>query len=95
MKNTENVTIALLAVTACILAALLVASHTGEPAYAAGESVKGGDYIMAAAQWSASTDLVYVIDIAARQMNVYFLNPNTQALESLPSMDLRRAFEVK
>jgi len=93
MKNTENITIVLLLATAAILGAMLIATYRTETAQATGTSVKQLDYIMATAQWSKSTDMIYVVDIASRQMNIYFLNINSNAIEAVSSVDLSKAFK--
>ena len=92
MKNTQNMTIGLLLITAAVLTALLISSYvTPQPTYAA-PSVKEGDYIMGTGQWSPSTDLVYVLDIAAQRINVYTANINTNSVELVATTDLERAF---
>jgi hypothetical protein len=94
MKDPQNVTIALLLATAVILLALLLASYssTDNAAYAAGTFVKQGDYILGAGAKGGNTDLVYVIDIAVRQLNVYQPDINTGTLDLMDSVDLGRAF---
>ena len=92
MKNPQNITIALLAVAAMILAAVLVGSYTGDKAYADTMS-KQGDYIMTTFQFSDSRDLVTVVDMAARRMNTYAINVNSNAIDIADdTVDLERAF---
>jgi len=93
MRNTQNITIGLLLVTAVVLGSLVVATYvnTSSPAYA-DTSVAKYNYIMCTGAWSKSQDFLYVIDIAQRKMNVYFLDQNRNALEVIDQTDLRQAF---
>ena len=91
MKDGQNITIVLLAVTAVILAALLISDFISTPAYA-DTPVKEGDYILGTGAASRSTDLIYIIDIANRQLNVYVANINTNAIDIVDTVDLERAF---
>jgi hypothetical protein len=71
MKNTQNITIGLLVVTASILTTLLVAGYLyTEPAYAI-STAKDGDYIIATGSYDESRDFVYVLDIATERMAIY------------------------
>jgi len=93
MKNTQNITIALLLVTAAVLGSLVVATYvnTSSPAYA-DTAVSKYNYIMCTGAWSQSQDFLYVINIGERKMNVYFLDQNRNALEVIGQADLRQAF---
>jgi len=91
MKNSQNMTIVLLTITAVLLSVMLYQSYSDRTAYAE-PSVKQGDYVMGTGAWSASTDLLYVIDVASRQLNVYFANQNTSSLDLINSVDLEKAF---
>ena len=96
MKNTQNVTIVLLIVTASVLTTLLLASYLyTQPAYGAIGSVKGGDYILSSGSYNAETDFIYIIDIASNKLNIYFPNINTNALTLGDSVDLARSFGAK
>ncbi len=90
MKDTQNITIALLVVTTVILLAMLV-SGTQEPAYA-DTPIKQGDYILGTGSWTDTTDVVYVIDIATRRLVVYYLDQNKNSLDIIDAVDLERAF---
>jgi len=91
MKDMQNVTIGLLLVTAVILGAMLVSSYmtTNRTAYA-DTPVKQADYILGTGAWSEATDLVYVLDIAARRLNVYFMDTR----RARPSMVLRDSVDL-
>ena len=95
MKDAQNIAIGLLLTTAVILTVILIGSytHTGtnNTAYA-GASVKQADYIMGTGAMDNTTDLVYVVDIATRRLNVYQSNINTNVMDILDSVDLDRAF---
>jgi hypothetical protein len=91
MRDTQNVTIAALLVTGAILTVLLIGIHSDKAAHA-DASVKGAGYIMVAGQVSSDMDYVYVIDIAARMLNVYGYDPGTDAIEMGEPVDLTRLF---
>ena len=93
MKNTQNVTIVLLVVTAAILTSLLVGGYLyTQPAYAGTAQSKGGDYIMAAGSYDQGTDFIYVIDIASSKLAVYYANANNNSLMIGDKVDLGKAF---
>jgi hypothetical protein len=93
MKNTQNATIVLLAASAAILAGLLIGAGGDRTAQAGYAGVSKGDYIMVPYMWNDGLDLLVVIDVASRKMNIYFPNNNTKALEPLqPTIDLERTF---
>jgi len=95
MRDSRNITIGLLVVTAGILAALLVLSQSPQSARATGVSVKQGDYILLTGRFGQSTDLIYVVDIAARRLNTYVLNRNSRAIEPVDATNLAKAFAVR
>ena len=94
MKNAQNITIVLLAVSAAILAGLLAGTvGLDRSAQAGNASNAKGDYIMVPYAWSDQLDLLVVVDVASRKMNVYFPNKTTKALEPIqPIVDLERTF---
>ncbi len=91
MKNSQNITIVLLVLTAAILAAMLLVMHTPTRAYAASPD-RRGNYIMLSGQWSNSMDLLYVINIASKKLNVYFYNRNTNNIDLIDNADLAKLF---
>ncbi len=93
MNDTGNVTIGLLIVTAVILTLMLVGTYfqTSQPVLAEGPA-RSGNYIMASGRWNVSVDIIWVINIAARQLNIYYANFKTDALELIDSVDLDQAF---
>ena len=94
MKDSQNITIALLLATAGILIAMLIATYvqTSRPAYADSPD-RRGNYVIVAGAWSASTDLVYMINIAHKKLNVYYSNQGANTLELIDDVDLGRAFD--
>jgi len=94
MKDPQNITICLLLATGTILASLLVSSYmtTDNAAYAT-VSIKQGDYILATGARSGTKELVYVLDIAARRLNVYDTNTTNWTLELVDMVDVDRAFK--
>ena len=92
MKDTQNMAIALLGVTAVILTALLIGTYTTNRAYA-DTAIKGYGYVMVAGQRSENMDLLYVIDIAAQKLNVYGRDVKTRRLVIMPpQLDLKLVF---
>lgn len=90
MKDTQNITIGLLLVTAGILAMMIAGTYfSATPAYGAVASVKQGDYIMVTAA-DGSKDLLYVIKISARRINAY--EAKRDSLDLVASEDLERIF---
>ena len=93
MKNTQNITICLLTVSAVILTAMLVGIYVNTSRQAdAHISVKQGQYIMCTGTWSRSYDLVYIINIATGGMNAYVYNKPTRRLQNLDKTDLNAVF---
>jgi hypothetical protein len=90
MNKTQNFAIGTLLVTAAVLVALLIGSVSTNTAYGTSTSVKQGDYIMSAGELSSGLDMVYVINIATRKLNVYFTNKNTWAIDLVDTVDLER-----
>ena len=96
MKTNENIAILLLLVSAVVLTGLLVAAYvgTGEPAYADSPD-RAGDYIWVTGAIEKETDLLYVIDIAGKQLNIYQPNRATKKLDMKATpVDLNRAFRA-
>jgi hypothetical protein len=48
---------------------------------------------MATGQWNSSADFLYVIDLRARRLNVYWLNEKTKSLSRVESVDLKQVFK--
>ena len=94
MKDSKNVTIALLCVSAAILATVLVLTQVSTPARAEGP-VKGGDYIMVTGAYNKNEDLVYIVDIAQQKMNVYHLVIRDRALKLRDQVNLKLAFRER
>ncbi|HUS91818.1 MAG TPA: hypothetical protein VM695_08210 [Phycisphaerae bacterium] len=92
MKQTNNITLVLLTMSAVVLTALLVAGWLyNEPAEAAGPA-KGGDFVMCAGAFNQESDFIYVLDIANNKLNIYYANINTNALALGDTVDLAKAF---
>ncbi len=92
MRNSQNVTIGLLLISAAVLAALLAVSWIDTPVAHAEPAIRGGDYLMTAGRISSSRDLLYVVDGAVQKMNVYTVNLNNGSLEVVDTVDLSKAF---
>ena len=87
MKDTQNVTIILLVITAVILGAMVVSAFRAAPAYAESAG-KARNYIVAPGAWNNERDVFYVIDLASRRLNLYGVNTQTKTIELADSKDL-------
>jgi len=94
MKDTQNITIGLLLAAAVILGAMLLSAYMTQdnPAYAV-SSVKEGDYVLGSGLRSSSAELVYVIDIAVKRLNVYETDKQNWTLDLVDSVNLDVAFK--
>ncbi len=93
MNQRDNLTIGVLSITAVVLlVGVLLAPGWQAPAYAIGQLDRGGDYIMLTGQFSKSSEMVYLIDAAAQQLNAYSYDWNRGILVIWDSHDLKRAF---
>lgn len=90
MHDNKNYVIGVLSITATILLVglLLATSQHAQPAYAAGQIDRGGDYIMLTGKFSQSNELVYVTDAAAQRINAYSWEPTTNTFVLWDSLDL-------
>jgi len=95
MQNNQTLIVVLLAVTAGILTALLVATLTTHQSAQADTSVSGGDYVFGTGAYSTKRDLLYVINRRQEVLLVYGLNLNDKDLERVDAVDLRGAFGQK
>lgn len=95
--DNRNFAIGTLSVTAVVLlmALIILAQFPAQhPALGFAQTAVGGDYIMFGGQIEESNELIYVIDTAVRQMNVYASNPSKRELILVQRIDLQRLPEV-
>ncbi len=93
MNDTQNLTIVLLLVTAAVLGVMVYGTWQGtEQAALADSSVRQGDYIMVTGAWSDKNDFLYVMDIAAMQINAYFTDVQNNRIELADTVNVERAF---
>jgi len=92
MKDSRNLAIVVLVVTAAILAALLVARST-VPVAKAEASAAAGPYIIATGAYSGSKDLLYILDTGTARLNAYVVNPATGMVDIVESVDLQKGFQ--
>ena len=95
MKSNQNAAMILLSISALVLTVILVAVYSGtsQEAYAAAPA-RAGDYTWVVGQLDANTELLYVVDIASRRLNVYWLNPQARKLDirAGAGVDLAKVF---
>ncbi|MFQ5429653.1 MAG: hypothetical protein ACE5E1_05010 [Phycisphaerae bacterium] len=74
MRDNRNLAIVIFSVTAAVLLVglfLTPGAASRNQALAIGQIDRGGDYIMVTGQFTENSELVYVIDAAARRLNSY------------------------
>jgi len=94
MNDPKNITIGLLCVSAAVLAALVVTMYTSEPAQAAGVSASAGEYVMFTGEVTATTDMLYIIDLTKKQMNAYHFDPMENTIKLQDQVDLAKSFRA-
>jgi len=89
-RNSQNLTIGVLSITATILLVALLLNTTGgrHDAMAFGQLDRGGDYIILTGQFTENQEVVYVTDAAAQRLNVYSYLPTTRQLVIWDSVNL-------
>ncbi|MBK8267917.1 MAG: hypothetical protein IPK83_06270 [Planctomycetes bacterium] len=92
MSDNRNFLIGVLSITATILfVGLLVVTSVGPtPAMAIGQLDRGGDYIMVTGQFTENSELVYVVDAAAKRMIGYSYETTTRDFVLWNATDLAR-----
>ena len=94
MKNSENILIGTLLITAGILVVLFLGVVGDQSASAEASSRSAsGDYILVTGSIGAATDLLYVIDIPHQKMIVYGFDLNQGLFIMDDKVDLARAFK--
>jgi len=90
MKTSQNITIVVLLATAVILSAMLIGVYTSQPA-SAQSTMKSGRYIVCAAAFSEGKDLMFVLDMQAKQINVYIADMQNATIAPVgKTVDLER-----
>ena len=93
MKNSENILIGTLLITAVILAALFLGVVGDQSASAEASSRSAaGDYILVTGAIGSATDLLYVVDIPHQKLNVYAFDLNQGVYIMDDKVDLSKAF---
>ena len=92
MKDSQNITIALLCVSAAVLGTMVAWTYHAEEAQAAGVSASAGEYIMFTGEVTATTDMLYIIDLTKKRMNAYVFEPMANVIELKDQVDLGKAF---
>jgi len=93
MNDTRNITIAVLCVTATILAVALILMHLSTKA-CADTPVAGGDYIMVTGAYSSAVDILYVVDQRQGKLNAYAVDRTRNRFEPREQIDLRKLFRT-
>ena len=92
MNDKQNLTIAVLCITAVVLlvGVILGGNNPSNTAMAVGQLDRGGDYIMVGAQFTLNDEVIYVTDAAAQMMNVYSYDATQRQLVLWEQVDLKR-----
>jgi len=94
MKNSENILIGTLLITAAILAALFLGVVSDQPVSAESASRSPrGDYILTTGSIGPATDLLYVFDVPHQKMIVYGFDLNQGVYIMDDKVDLSKAFD--
>jgi len=91
MKNSQNITIVLLMVTAAMLAAMVIGTYKTQTAYAE-PTARMGDYILATGAIAQASDGLYVINVPTNRLNIYVPNSRTNVIELTETVNLERIF---
>ena len=78
MKDTKNITIALLCVTATLLLTVILLVSDTEEAVAATSESRTSKYIMVPGRATSTRDVVYVIDMNTEKLNAYLVDRDWQ-----------------
>lgn len=94
MHDSKNLSIGVLSVTAMILLVGVIFATLGgqSPALAIGQTDRGGDYIVVTGQFTQNSELIYVMDAATRQLNVYGYDTTRRQTMFWDSLDLTKVF---
>jgi hypothetical protein len=89
--NGKDFAIGVLSVTAVILftAVVILQSVSPKPAMAVGQGGFSGDYVVSTARLDDTTEVVFVMDTAAQQMNMYAYAFRRGFIELVQAFDMR------
>jgi hypothetical protein len=93
MNDTKNLTILILCITAVVLLAMVIGVKMDSTAYAGGIGMKQGNWIMVAGGATSKSDMLYMVDIGQRQMNVYGLTG--KKIEKIDAINLDDIFAAE
>ena len=94
MKNSQNITIVLLLVTAAILSTVLALTFTGTSQQSYAEtSDRYWGYIVTTGKIATTTDAMYIIDVDNKRLNAYTLHGKKRSIDLLESIDLAKVFK--
>jgi len=93
MKNGQNITIGLLVVSAAILTAMLIGMHVANTPQAQAQfTMKQGKYVVSVGTYSASYDLVYIMDLTTGQVNAYAADRVRKRIQIADQMEMAQVF---
>ena len=93
MKDSKNILIAALVVSAVVLTGVLVGTFVGTGRTAqAGEFSRFWGMTGVTAEVAQGTSALYLIDVDQQRLNVYVVNQKTGAIDILETIDLAKVF---
>ena len=89
--NGKDFAIGVLSVTAVVLfVGFVIVNHAApRQAFASGQGGITGDYVVSSARLDNTTEVLFVTDTAAQEMNMYAFIPAAGAIELVQKFDLR------
>ncbi len=90
MHDSRNLTIGVLTITATVLFVGLVLTTSGpdSQAVAYGQLDRGGDYVIFTGQFTQNTELVYIVDAAAKRLVAYSYETSNRQIRLWDAVDL-------
>jgi len=90
MQDSRNLTIGVLTITATVLFVGLVLTTSGpdSQAMAYGQLDRGGDYVIFTGQFTQNSELVYIVDAAAKRLVAYSYETSNRQIRMWDAVDL-------
>lgn len=92
MRDNRNLAIGILTMTAVFLLTFAVLTTLGpqNQALAIGQSDRGGDYKMVTGQFTQNSEVVYLLDAAAKRLNIYSYDKTRRQFLLWESLDMKQ-----
>ncbi len=92
VRDNRNLAIGILTMTAVFLLTFAVLTTLGpqSQALAIGQSDRGGDYKMVTGQFTQNSEVVYLLDAAAKRLNIYSYDKTRRQFLLWESLDMKQ-----